>query len=260
LSEHGPANDDEVNRIVAGGNYGWPHIEGFCDTPEEMSACDSLTQVPPIAAWTPTEAPCGMSYFNHPAIPEWENTLLLCFLKQQHLKVLHLDDQGESVAFEEKMWQQEMGRLRDVLVAPNGRVFLATSNREINGWDFLAQDLDDRIMEVVNPDFNYDPLVPRPIREVFLEQVAAQTSVVNVVFPQPAHTDVSVLLDRTVDEVSFRVFDTHGREVMGADDMPLSVPGLLNVSVAHLASGVYVLRVETADGHAQALPLVVGRR
>ena len=106
-----------------------------------------------------------MSYFNHPAIPEWENTLLLCFLKQQHLKVLHLDDAGETVELEQKMWQQEMGR--PMLVAPNGRVFLATSNREINGWDFLAQDLDDRIVEVVNPDHDYDVLAPRPIREVF---------------------------------------------------------------------------------------------
>ena len=57
---------------------------------------------------------------------------------------------------------------------------------------------------MVNPDHAYGVLVPRPIREVFLEQVTAQTHVVNVVFPQPAHTDVSVLLDRELDEVSFR--------------------------------------------------------
>ena len=79
-------------------------------------------------------------------------------------------------------------------------------------------------------------------------------------FPQPAHTDVSVLLDREVDEVSFRLFDAHGRVVTGADNMPLSVPGLLNVGVAHLASGVYVLRLATANGNTQALPVVVSRR
>jgi len=173
---------------------------------------------------------------------------------------LHLDDVGETVASEEKMWQQELGRLRDVLVAPNGRVFLATSNREINGWDFLAQDLDDRIVEVVNPQFDYDELNPRSIREVFLEQVAAQTTAVDVLFPQPAHTDVSVLLDREVDEVSFRVFDTHGREVMGAEDMALPVPGLLNFSVAHLSSGVYILCVSTENGRSEALPLLVSCR
>ncbi|MEM7658317.1 MAG: glucose/sorbosone family PQQ-dependent dehydrogenase [Bacteroidota bacterium] len=29
--EHGPNTDDEVNRIVAGGNYGWPNVVGFQD-------------------------------------------------------------------------------------------------------------------------------------------------------------------------------------------------------------------------------------
>ena len=69
-----------------------------------------------------------------------------------------------------------------------------------------------------------------------------------------------MLLDREVDEVSFRLFDAHGREVMGSDNLTLPVPGLLNVGVAHLASGVYVLRLETGGGRAEALPLVVSRR
>ena len=144
-----------------------------------------------------------------PVHPKWENTLLLCFLKQQHLKVLHLDDAGETVELEEKMWQQEMGRLRDVLVAPNGGVFLATSNREINGWGWLAQELDDRIVEVVNPAFDYETLVPRPVWKCLLNKWSPNRRR-GCGVSQPAHTDVSVLLDRAVEEVSFRLFDTHG--------------------------------------------------
>jgi PQQ-dependent dehydrogenase (s-GDH family) len=31
VSEHGPNSDDEVNRLQAGGNYGWPYIAGYQD-------------------------------------------------------------------------------------------------------------------------------------------------------------------------------------------------------------------------------------
>lgn len=30
-SEQGPSTDDEINLLVAGGNYGWPHVAGFQD-------------------------------------------------------------------------------------------------------------------------------------------------------------------------------------------------------------------------------------
>ena len=30
-AEHGPSSDDEINLLVAGGNYGWPHVAGFRD-------------------------------------------------------------------------------------------------------------------------------------------------------------------------------------------------------------------------------------
>ena len=30
-AEHGPSSDDEINLLVAGGNYGWPHVAGFQD-------------------------------------------------------------------------------------------------------------------------------------------------------------------------------------------------------------------------------------
>ena len=157
------------------------------------------------------------------------------------------------------MWQQEMGGFGTCWSRPTAVCSWRRPTVKSTAGT-LAQDLDDRIVEVVNPDFDYEALVPRPIREVFLEQLAAQTAAVDVVFPQPAHTDVSVLLDREVDEVSFRLFDAHGRVVTGADNLTLPVPGLLNVGVAHLASGVYVLRLATADGNTQALPVVVSRR
>ena len=63
---------------------------------------------------------------------------------------------------------EELGRLRDVLVAPNGRVFICTSNQEINGWNYLAAEEDDRILEIFNPEWDYEPLdAPSNLQEVF---------------------------------------------------------------------------------------------
>jgi PQQ-dependent dehydrogenase (s-GDH family) len=31
VSEHGPDSDDEVNRLISGGNYGWPYVAGYKD-------------------------------------------------------------------------------------------------------------------------------------------------------------------------------------------------------------------------------------
>jgi PQQ-dependent dehydrogenase (s-GDH family) len=50
-SEQGPKTDDEVNVLVPGGNYGWPHVSGFRDDKayeyarwvEASTPCDQLT-------------------------------------------------------------------------------------------------------------------------------------------------------------------------------------------------------------------------
>jgi len=55
-TENGPSDNDEVNRIVAGGNYGWPTVGGIANNPNFRD---------PILAYTPTIAPTGII-----AIPE----------------------------------------------------------------------------------------------------------------------------------------------------------------------------------------------
>ena len=49
-SEHGPSSDDELNRIEAGGNYGWPHVAGFRDDKAYIYANWSAASPGPCSA------------------------------------------------------------------------------------------------------------------------------------------------------------------------------------------------------------------
>lgn len=131
-SEHGPDEDDEVNIIQPGRNFGWPNIHGYCDKPQEKQFCEDSSVVEPIAAWTPTLAVCGMEYYNQNAIFEWKNSLLLTTLKASRLVQLKLSADGSSVVETKEFLVNKYGRLRDVCVAPDGRVFISTSNADNN--------------------------------------------------------------------------------------------------------------------------------
>ena len=66
-SEQGPKTDDEVNILVPGGNYGWPHVAGFRD--------DKAYQ---YARWADATTPCAQLQFNdieiHPSVPREDET------------------------------------------------------------------------------------------------------------------------------------------------------------------------------------------
>ena len=131
-SEHGLANDDEINRIEKGRNYGWPTVTGLNDTPAEDAFYHANNVAVPLLCWTPTIAPAGIAFYAHKAIPEWRNSLIIGTLKECDIRVLALDNAGEKIT-REKIWaDRQLGRLRDICVAPNGDVFVATSNRDWN--------------------------------------------------------------------------------------------------------------------------------
>lgn len=146
-SEHGPSSDDEVNIIEKGRNYGWPTVTGFCDTEAESQFCADSNVVEPIAAWTPTLAVAGIDFYHHGGITEWRNSLLVTSLKESELTALRLSEDGRSVIQEVSFFDNWFGRLRDVCVSPDGRVFLAVSNRDGRG---TVRAGDDRIVEIAS--------------------------------------------------------------------------------------------------------------
>lgn len=137
-SEHGAVSDDEINIIEKGGNYGWPDVEGFCNDANERNFCNSENVKEPLRAWTPTEAVCGLDYYDAPLIPRWRNSLLLCTLKGSKLIQLQLSSDKKTITTSYEFFEGKFGRLRDVCVSPEGKVYVCTSNGN------------DKIIEITN--------------------------------------------------------------------------------------------------------------
>jgi len=127
-SEHGPSNDDEINIIEKGKNYGWPNVHGFCDEPGERDFCNDHQAVEPIKVWTPTIATCGLDYYNSDLIPQWKNSLLLVALKNARLYQLKLNEAFSSVSVTNEYFAGKYGRMRDLCISPAGKVYICTSN------------------------------------------------------------------------------------------------------------------------------------
>jgi glucose/arabinose dehydrogenase len=148
-SEHGANTDDELNIIEAGENYGWPMIEGYCDNESGNVNCSEY--VDPIRSYNPqsnTEALAGIDYY--PAdgnIEGWRNSILLTALAQRKLIVASLSSDGREVTDSREFFVGKWGRLRDVLVTDDQRVFVAVSNRDGRG---NPRPEDDRIIEIVH--------------------------------------------------------------------------------------------------------------
>lgn len=136
-TEHGPDTDDEVNRLVAGRNYGWPTHRGK----------DSAAGFEPaLYTWTPTIAPAGCAFVLAPGHP-WDGDLLLVTLKHKDVRRLTLDEEG-SIVHEETLLDDTYGRLRDIVRAPDGSYLASTSNRDGRG---LPAQGDDRVLRLTLP-------------------------------------------------------------------------------------------------------------
>lgn len=144
-SEHGDAIEDEVNLILPKKNYGWPKIEGMINTEEEQHFHNQKSTQEPLRSWTPTIAPSGMTYYYPNIIPEWNNSLLLTTLKDQSLRVLKLSDDGLKITGEDILFSDQLGRLRSVIVLPNGDVYFCSSNRDWNPQKGFPKPKDDII-------------------------------------------------------------------------------------------------------------------
>jgi aldose sugar dehydrogenase len=124
-SEHGLSDNDEINIIEKGRNYGWPNVRGVCDG-GEVNFCNTNNVREPIQTWTPTIAPSGTDYYDKDQIPQWKNSLLVAILKENRLMQLKLSSDGNAVDSVAEFFAGKYGRMRDVCISPDGKVYICT--------------------------------------------------------------------------------------------------------------------------------------
>ena len=133
----GPGGDDEVNVVDRGDNFGWPQVRGA-----DHGRFDA-----PAFLWSRTVAPSGAAFVTQPG-SAWTGDLLVAALKGTVLIRLRVD--GGSVSGEQRLLADRYGRLRAVVEAPDGALWVTTSNRDTYGRP--VSDDDDRILRVIPPE------------------------------------------------------------------------------------------------------------
>lgn len=127
-SEFGPRGGDEINRIRAGANYGWPVITyGIDYNGQTMGAGiqqkEGMEQ--PVYYWDPVISPSGITFYKGTRIPEWENNLFIGALSGQHIARLVIDSNNKVVG-EERLLASESQRFRDITQGTDGALYAIT--------------------------------------------------------------------------------------------------------------------------------------
>lgn len=227
-SEHGPSSDDELNIIEKGRNYGWPNVKGFCDEITENPFCTENNVFEPIAAWTPTLAVAGTDFYPYSAIPEWQNSVLVTSLKAGRMTVLKLSEDGRSVVQEESFFNGWFGRLRDICISPDGRVFLAVSNRDNRG---TLRAGDDRIVQIA-------------VLSSAIKNLRSLSPILSV-YPNPLSGNELNIEYASSSEAELIIYNQVGAELGRTSLSPTE--NRINLTLPD-APGVYIIKMLTKDG------------
>lgn len=132
--EHGPKGGDELNRLKAGNNYGWPAItygvnyDGTILT--EETEAPGMEQ--PVVKWVPSIAPSGMALVTGDVWSEWQGDLIIGAMngpRGQKLVHVMLDEDGNVTGQTDLMADLEIP-FRDVAIGPDGNLYAATANMD----------------------------------------------------------------------------------------------------------------------------------
>ena len=123
--EHGTGCDDEINRIVAGGNYGWNPVGSGYDESKPMTDLTIPGARP--ALWSsgcPTIAPSGATFVSGTEWGSWNGALAVAVLKGTRLMFVRFDAPTSDTVAGVDVRLTDRGRLRTVRQAPDGSLWV----------------------------------------------------------------------------------------------------------------------------------------
>ncbi len=127
--EHGARGGDELNQPEKGKDYGWPTISYGLEYSGQkigqgITAKEGMEQ--PVYYWDPVIAPSGMAFYTADLFPAWKGSVFIGGLGTKDLVRLVLKD--DKVIGEERLLKEVNERIRDVIVGPDGALYLATDS------------------------------------------------------------------------------------------------------------------------------------
>ena len=146
VSEHGPQGGDEINRVLAGKNYGWPVIShgqeyGISIQVSEGSAKAGMEQ--PVVVWLTRDgsphiglmkssiAPSGLAFYTGDKFPEYRGNLFSGALAGTALWRIVLNPDHQTEQSRERLLANLGERIRDVRQGPDGWLYLLTDSGKL---------------------------------------------------------------------------------------------------------------------------------
>jgi glucose/arabinose dehydrogenase len=134
-TEHGSSDYNELNRITPGSNYGWPIVRAEPQSDGYEPPVFHLRDMPPA----------GAAFITGGRYPEFEGDLAFAMLGTGSLMLARIGDDNQVTGLE-WMIDERFGRLRDVVLGPDGYLYVTTSNRDQIG---APQPGDDHVLRIL---------------------------------------------------------------------------------------------------------------
>ncbi|GAA5089211.1 PQQ-dependent sugar dehydrogenase [Chryseobacterium ginsengisoli] len=126
-SEHGPRGGDEINRVLAGKNYGWPTITYGIEYSGATIGAGIQQQSgmeQPVYYWDPVISPSGITFYKGNTVPEWQNNLFIASLSGMNITRLVMEN--NKVIGEERLLASENQRFRDITQGLDSNLYAVT--------------------------------------------------------------------------------------------------------------------------------------